>query len=64
VITIGVATIAAAIGAGGLGEFIFRGIAMVDNEVILAGAIPAALIAMLADFLLGGVEKFLARRQH
>jgi osmoprotectant transport system permease protein len=64
VITIGVATIAAAIGAGGLGEFIFRGIAMVDNSVILAGAIPAALLALLADFLLGGVEKLLARRQH
>jgi osmoprotectant transport system permease protein len=63
VITIGVGTIAAAIGAGGLGEFIFRGIAMVDNGVILAGAIPAALMALLADFLLGGVEKFLARRQ-
>ncbi|HEY4900677.1 MAG TPA: ABC transporter permease [Terriglobales bacterium] len=64
VITIGVATIAAAIGAGGLGEFIFRGIAMVDNGVILAGAIPAALMALLADFALGGVEKLLARRQH
>jgi osmoprotectant transport system permease protein len=64
VITIGVATIAAAIGAGGLGEFIFRGIAMVDNGVILAGAIPAALMALLADLLLGGVEKLLARRQH
>jgi osmoprotectant transport system permease protein len=64
VITIGVATIAAAIGAGGLGEFIFRGIAMVDNSVILAGAIPAALMALLADFLLGGIEKLLARRQH
>jgi osmoprotectant transport system permease protein len=64
VITIGVATIAAAIGAGGLGEFIFRGIAMVDNGVILAGAIPAALMALLADFLLGGIEKLLARRQH
>ena len=64
VITIGVATIAAAIGAGGLGEFIFRGIAMVDNGVILAGAIPAAVMALLADFLLGGVEKLLARRQH
>ena len=64
VITIGVATIAAAIGAGGLGEFIFRGIAMVDNGVILAGAIPAALLALLADLLLGGVEKLLARRQH
>ena len=64
VITIGVATIAAAIGAGGLGEFIFRGIAMVDNGVILAGAIPAALMALLADSLLGGTEKLLARRQH
>jgi osmoprotectant transport system permease protein len=64
VITIGVATIAAAIGAGGLGEFIFRGIAMVDNGVILAGAIPAALMALVADFLLGGMEKLLARRQH
>jgi len=64
VITIGVATIAAAIGAGGLGEFIFRGIAMVDNGVILAGAIPAALMALLADLFLGGVEKLLARRLH
>jgi osmoprotectant transport system permease protein len=64
VITIGVATIAAAIGAGGLGEFIFRGIAMVDNGVILAGAIPAALMALLADFLLGQLEKLLGRRQH
>jgi osmoprotectant transport system permease protein len=53
VITVGVATIAAAIGAGGLGEFIFRGLAMVDNRVILAGAIPAALMALAADFLLG-----------
>ena len=64
VITIGVATIAAAIGAGGLGEFIFRGIAMVDNSVILAGAIPAAVMALVADLLLGGVEKLLARRLH
>jgi osmoprotectant transport system permease protein len=64
VITIGVATIAAAIGAGGLGEFIFRGIAMVDNGVILAGAIPAALMALAADGILGAVEKFLARRRH
>jgi osmoprotectant transport system permease protein len=64
VITIAVATIAAAIGAGGLGEFIFRGIAMVDNGVILAGAIPAAVMALLADVLLGGVEKLLVRRQH
>ncbi len=59
VITIGVATIAAAIGAGGLGEFIFRGIAMVDNGVILAGAIPAALMALAADLSLSGVEKLL-----
>jgi osmoprotectant transport system permease protein len=64
VITIGVATIAAAIGAGGLGEFIFRGIAMVDNGVILAGAIPAALMALAADLLLGAVEKSLALRRH
>jgi osmoprotectant transport system permease protein len=62
VITIGVATIAAAIGAGGLGEFIFRGIAMVDNGVILAGAVPAALMALLADAVLGGVQKLLTRR--
>ncbi len=53
VITVGVATIAAAIGAGGLGEFIFQGLAMVDNRVILAGAIPAALMALAADFFLG-----------
>ncbi len=64
VITIGVATIAAAIGAGGLGEFIFRGIAMVDNGVILAGAIPAAIMALLADLLLSGVEKLLVRYRH
>src|ERR1700687_4532191 len=61
VITIGVATIAAAIGAGGLGEFIFRGIAMVDNGVILAGAIPAALMALTADLLLSGFEKLMVR---
>ena len=63
-ITIGVATIAAAIGAGGLGEFIFRGIAMVDNGVILAGALPAAAMALVADLCLGEVEKLLARRGH
>ena len=59
VITIGVATIAAAIGAGGLGTFIFRGVAMVSDAVILAGAIPAALLALLADFLLGLLERHL-----
>jgi len=57
VITIGVATIAAAIGAGGLGEFIFRGVAMVSDAVILAGAIPAAALALLADGLLGFLER-------
>jgi osmoprotectant transport system permease protein len=57
VITIGVATIAAAIGAGGLGTFIFRGVAMVSDAVILAGAIPAALLALLADGLLAMLER-------
>jgi osmoprotectant transport system permease protein len=64
VITIGVATIAAAIGAGGLGEFIFRGIAMVDNTVVLAGAIPAALMALAADLLLTACEKLLVKHRH
>jgi osmoprotectant transport system permease protein len=57
VISVGVATIAAAIGAGGLGEYIFRGLAMVNNQLILAGAIPAALLALLADLGLGLIEK-------
>jgi osmoprotectant transport system permease protein len=57
VITIGVATIAAAIGAGGLGTFIFRGVAMVSDAVILAGAIPAALLAILADVFLAFIER-------
>jgi osmoprotectant transport system permease protein len=57
VLSIGLATIAAAIGAGGLGEFIFRGLAMVNNQVILAGAIPAAALAILADTSLGWLEK-------
>ena len=57
IICIGIATIAAAIGAGGLGVFIFRGVAMVSNSVILAGAIPAALLAIGVDIVLGLVEK-------
>jgi len=57
VLTVGIATIAAAIGAGGLGEFIFRGLAMVNNQLILTGAIPAALLALIADFLLGVCER-------
>jgi osmoprotectant transport system permease protein len=56
VIGVGTATIAAAIGAGGLGEYIFRGLAMVDTTTILAGAIPAALLALAADGLLAWVE--------
>lgn len=56
VISVGLATIAAAIGAGGLGELIFRGLAMVNNQLILAGAIPAAGLALLADFGLGWLE--------
>jgi ABC-type proline/glycine betaine transport system permease subunit len=61
-ICIGVTTIAAAIGAGGLGVFIFRGLAMVNNQVILAGAIPAAFLAVFADFALGGLQQSLAKR--
>ena len=57
VISVGLATIAAAIGAGGLGELIFRGLAMVNNGVILAGAVPAALMALTADVFLGWLEK-------
>lgn len=62
VISVGLATIAAAIGAGGLGEYIFRGLAMVNNTVILAGAIPAALMALAADVGLGWLEKRLSPR--
>lgn len=57
VTTIGTATIAAAIGGGGLGVFIFRGIASVDSAQILSGAIPAALMAILADEGLGWIER-------
>ena len=60
VISVGLATIAAAIGAGGLGEYIFRGLAMVNNQLILAGAIPAAALALLADVTLGWLEKRLS----
>lgn len=60
---IGVATIAAAIGAGGLGEFIFRGVASVDNRFVLAGAVPAALLALVADTLLGLLERRFAVRR-
>jgi osmoprotectant transport system permease protein len=57
VVGVGTATIAAAIGAGGLGTYVFRGIATVDAGLILAGAIPSALLALLADGLLAAVER-------
>jgi osmoprotectant transport system permease protein len=60
---VGVATIAAAIGAGGLGELIFRGVASVDNGLVLAGAVPAALLALCADGVLGLLEKRLVVRR-
>jgi osmoprotectant transport system permease protein len=63
VLTIGVATIAAAVGAGGRGEFIFRGLAMVNDQLILAGAIPAAVLALSADFLLSVLERRLRPAQ-
>jgi len=62
VISVGLATIAAAIGSGGLGEFIFRGLAMVDDRVILAGAIPAAVLALVADLGVGWLERRLRPR--
>jgi osmoprotectant transport system permease protein len=55
---IGIATIAAAVGAGGLGELIFRGVASVDNRLVLAGAVPAALLALAADAALGLLERW------
>lgn len=64
VISVGVATIAAAIGAGGLGEYIFRGLAMVNNNLILAGAIPAALLALGADLAFSLAERGLAPKTH
>jgi osmoprotectant transport system permease protein len=62
VISVGVATIAAAIGAGGLGVYIFRGVAMVDNRLILAGAVPAALLAIAADLGIGALARRLDAR--
>jgi osmoprotectant transport system permease protein len=55
---IGLATIAAAVGAGGLGNSIFRGLSMVDSRLILAGAVPAASLAIVADALLGRFERW------
>ncbi|UBF24480.1 ABC transporter permease [Kovacikia minuta CCNUW1] len=64
VIAIGIATIAAAIGAGGLGVFIFRGISVVNNQLILAGAVPAAAIALIADYGIGWLEQRFKQPQH
>jgi len=63
VISVGIATIAAAIGGGGLGVFIFRGISTVNNQLILAGAIPAAIMALVADFSLGWLEKKITQQK-
>ncbi|HUE81510.1 MAG TPA: ABC transporter permease/substrate-binding protein [Pyrinomonadaceae bacterium] len=60
VISVGVTTIAAAVGAGGLGTYIFRGLRQNDNNLLLAGAVPAALMALAADFSLGLLEKYFA----
>ncbi len=62
VINVGVATLAAYIAAGGLGEFIFGGIALNNSNMILAGALPAALLAILFDFLLGHLQKVNIRK--
>jgi osmoprotectant transport system permease protein len=62
VTSIGVATIAAAVGAGGLGTFIFQGLTMMNNNVILVGAIPAAVLAVFADAALGWIERRFAVR--
>jgi osmoprotectant transport system permease protein len=59
VLCVGVTTVAALIGAGGLGSFIFRGIAMLNTTMILAGAVPAALLALVLDLLLAGVERWI-----
>lgn len=61
VIAIGLGTIAAAIGAGGLGVLIFRGLATVNNQLLLAGAIPAAILALFIDLALGKLEKRLKK---
>lgn len=58
--SVGVATIAAAIGAGGLGVYIFRGVANVNTALILAGSVPAALLALLMDFGLNQLERYLS----
>src|SRR5512138_2962750 len=63
VVGVGSATIAAAIGAGGLGQYIYRGLSMVDSTVILAGAIPAALLSLIVDGVLLWIERLLSARR-
>ena len=57
VISVGVATVAAAVGAGGLGTYIFRGLRQNDNNLLIAGALSSALLALMCDFVLGQIEK-------
>lgn len=63
VASIGTATVAAAVGAGGLGVFLYRGLASVDERLLLAGALPAAGLAILADWILSRIEERLRRRR-
>ncbi len=63
VVAVGSATIAAAVGAGGLGEYIYRGLSMVDTKVILAGAVPAAVLALAVDGLLWALERHMKRNR-
>jgi osmoprotectant transport system permease protein len=62
VISVGIATLAALVGAGGLGDLIFRGLRTINYKLMLAGAVPAALLALALDFLLAGVEGLLRPR--
>lgn len=59
VATVGFATLAALVGAGGLGQLILQGLSMASNEIVLAGTIPAVVMAFLAEFLMGRLEKWL-----
>jgi len=62
--SVGIATLAAFIGAGGLGDFIYQGLSLNDNRLVLLGAIPAALLALAVDFFIARIEKFIARRRY
>lgn len=62
--SVGIATLAAFIGAGGLGDFIYQGLTLNDNRLILMGAIPAALLALVLDFLIGRIERWISERRY